>query len=364
MSGPGRGVFWEVRDQPSDPRQHTRLTLYLLLGMAVLILGSNWPVMVTALKTVTPIWHAAIRIAGATIAVIVIGLFTGNLVVPPKRDVPLILSTAIVRLAGVMVLVFIALTLVPAGRASVLVWTSALWTVPIAAVFLGNKMTTQKWTGLIIGLVGVFVISELWNNNWNDRDVVVGTALLLTAALCNASTSVHIRQHRWSIDPLQALPWQLLVALVPVGTLAYVVDGPPDFDWTWQLTVNFAYQSVMVSGVAFWAQMIVLRRLSPVSINLTMMGVPVVGVISSAIALDEGISAPLAIGMVLVLSGVAVNLLWDPAPRMDETPVEPNPATTPAQKGESREDRQGRGNAHHRSDDVTIPEGRSGPTRR
>lgn len=322
MSGPGRGVFWEVRDRQDAPRQLTRLTLYLLLGMAVFILGSNWPVMVTALKTVTPIWHAAIRIAGAAVVMLLIAFFTGNLGVPPKRDVPLILSTAIVRLAGVMVLVFIALTLVPAGRASVLVWTSALWTVPIAAVFLGDKMTTQKWAGLVIGLMGVVVISELWNNNWNDRDVVIGTALLLTAALCNASTSVHIRQHRWSIDPLQAMPWQLLVAVVPVGALAFIVDGPPDFDWTWQLTLNFAYQSVMVSGLAFWAQMIVLRRLSPVSVNLTMMGVPVVGVISSAIALDEGVSAPLAIGMALVLSGVAVNLLWDPAPRPTETETE------------------------------------------
>ncbi len=322
MSGPGRGVFWEVRDRQDTPRQLTRLTLYLLLGMAVLILGSNWPVMVTALKTVTPIWHASIRIAGAAVAMLLLAFFTGNLVVPPKRDVPLILSTAIVRLAGVMVLVFIALTLVPAGRASVLVWTSALWTVPIAAVFLGDKMTTQKWAGLVIGLVGVVVISELWNNNWNDRDVLIGTALLLTAALCNASTSVHIRHHRWSIDPLQAMPWQLLVAVVPVGALAFIVDGTPDFDLTWQLTLNFAYQSVMVSGLAFWAQMIVLRRLSPVSVNLTMMGVPVVGVISSAIALDEGVSAPLAIGMALVLSGVAVNLLWDPAPRLSETETE------------------------------------------
>jgi drug/metabolite transporter (DMT)-like permease len=175
-------------------------------------------------------------------------------------------------------------------------------------------MTKQKWVGLLIGLAGVVVISELWNNNWNDRDVVVGTALLLTAALCNASTSVHIRQHQWSIDPLQAMPWQLLVAIVPVATLALIVEGLPDFDWTWQLIANFAYQSIVVSGVAFWAQMIVLRRLSPVSVNLTMMGVPVVGVVSSAIVLDEGISAPLAIGMVLVLTGVAVNLLWDPAP--------------------------------------------------
>ena len=331
MSGPGRGVFWEVGDHHDEPRQLTRLTLYLLLGMAVLILGSNWPVMVTALETVTPLWHAAIRIAGACVAVLVIGLLTGNLVVPPKRDVPLIFSTAIVRLAGVMVLVFIALTLVPAGRASVLVWTSALWTVPIAAVFLGAKMTTQRWTGLSIGLIGVVVISELWNNNWNDRDVVVGTALLLAAALCNASTSVHIRHHQWSIDPLQALPWQLLVALVPVGALAFIVDGPPDFDWTWQLTANFAYQSVVASGIAFWAQMIVLRRLSPVSVNLTMMGVPVVGVISSALVLDEGISAPLGIGMALVLTGVAVNLLWDPPSRdvnAQSSPARPKQVAT------------------------------------
>ncbi len=315
MSGPGWGVFWEVGDKRDAPRQLTRLTLYLLLGMAVLILGANWPVMVTALKSVTPFWHAAIRIAGAAVAVVVIALFTGNLVVPPRRDVPLILSTALVRLAAVMVLVFIALTLVPAGRASVLVWTSALWTVPIAAVFLGDKMTTQKWVGLLLGVVGVVVISELWNNNWNDRDVVVGTALLLAAALCNASTSVHIRHHRWSIDPLQAMPWQLLVAIVPVGTLAFIVEGPPDFDWTWQLALNFAYQSVVASGLAFWAQMIVLRRLSPVSVNLTMMGVPVVGVVSSALVLGEDISAPLGIGMALVLSGVMVNLLWDPTSR-------------------------------------------------
>jgi drug/metabolite transporter (DMT)-like permease len=313
MSGPGSSVFWEAREKHDEPRQHTRLALYLLLGTAVLLLGSNWPVMVMALDTVSPLWHATIRIAGAVVAVTVMGFFSGNLVVPPRRDVPLILSTAIVRLAGVMVLVFIALTLVPAGRASVLVWTSALWTVPIAAVFLGDTMTRQKWTGLAIGLVGVFVISELWNNNWDDRDVIVGTALLLVAALCNASTSVHIRHHQWSIDPLQAMPWQLLVALVPVGSLALIVDGLPHYDWTWALTANFAYQSIVVSGVAFWAQMIVLRRLSPVSVNLTMMGVPVVGVVSSAIALNEGVSAPLAIGMALVLSGVAVNLLWEPS---------------------------------------------------
>lgn len=311
MSGPGRGVFWEVDASVESPRRLTKLTLYLLLALPVLILGSNWPVMVIALETVTPIWMAVIRVAGAAVAVLMIGALSGNLVRPPRRDVPLILSTAIIRLASVMVLVFFALQLVPSGRASVLVWTSALWTVPIAAVFLGERMLRRKWSGLLIGLIGVVVISELWNNNWTDRDVVVGTGLLLVAALCNASTSVHIRRHRWSIDPLQAMPWQLATAVVPLLALALVVDGPPNFDLTWALAANFAYQSVIASGIAFWAQMIVLRELSPVSVNLTMMGVPVVGVLSSVVFVGERISGPLAIGMTLVLAGVAMNLLSD-----------------------------------------------------
>ena len=54
---------------------------------------------------------------------------------------------------------------------------------------------------------GVVILSELWGNDWADTGVVAGTGLLLLAAIVNASTSVHIRRHRWAISPMQALPW-------------------------------------------------------------------------------------------------------------------------------------------------------------
>jgi drug/metabolite transporter (DMT)-like permease len=311
VSGPGRTVIWEAEDEHVAGTRLPKPTVYALLALSILILGANWPIQVTALESISPIWFAALRLSGAGIVVTIIAVASNKAVVPPRRDVPMILTVALVRMATVMVLVFYALRMIPAGRASVLVWTSALWTVPIAAVFLGHRMSSRKWFGLLVGLGGVIIISEVWSNDWRERDVIVGTLLLITGAWCNAATSVKVRHHRWTINPLQALPWQFASASIPLLILAIIVDGWPSIDWTPRLALIMVYQTCIASGLAFWAQLVVLRNLSPVTTNPTMMGVPVVGVVSSAIFLDEAIETALAIGMMFVLAGVTINLLAD-----------------------------------------------------
>jgi drug/metabolite transporter (DMT)-like permease len=82
-------------------------------------------------------------------------------------------------------------------------------------------------------------------------------------------------------------------------------------DWTPQLILVVLYQGMLATGIAFWAQIVILRNLPAVSTNLTLMAVPVVGVVSSAILLGEEITLALSIGLVLVVIGVAVNLLTD-----------------------------------------------------
>jgi drug/metabolite transporter (DMT)-like permease len=81
--------------------------------------------------------------------------------------------------------------------------------------------------------------------------------------------------------------------------------------WTPQLIWVVLYQGVLASGIAFWVQIVILRNLSAVSTNLTLMAVPVVGVISSAIILGEDVTTSLLLGLILVVAGVALNLLSD-----------------------------------------------------
>jgi drug/metabolite transporter (DMT)-like permease len=311
VSGPIRDLIWEGDQHPAPERNLTPIALYALLVVVVLILGLNWPIMATAVKYVTPTWMGVFRLGAATLVVVAIAAGTGRLSLPPRADLPIVLSLAMFRLAGVTLLVFTALQMIPPGRSSVIAWTTPLWTVPIAAVFLGETMTKRRWVGLALGIVGVVVLFEPWSLDWTSPDIVIGHLLLITGAITNASTSVHIRGHRWTITPLDALPWQLAGGTAIVLVIAVLVDGMPVIDWTPGLAAIVAYQGFLASGIALWAQIVILRNINPVSANLTMMGVPAVGVISSAAFLGEQITLGLLAGLVLVTLGVTVNLLSD-----------------------------------------------------
>jgi drug/metabolite transporter (DMT)-like permease len=294
-----------------DTKKLTRPVIYLLLTLVVLVLGLNWPIMATGIKSISPIWMGVFRVTGAAVVVITVGAVKGRLSVPPRQDLPIILSLAVFRLAAVFILVFSALELVPPGRSSVVVWTTSLWTVPIAAIFLGERMSGRRWIGLLLGIAGVLVLFEPWALDWDRPGAALGHVLLIVAAITNAATAVHIRGHRWAVTPLEAIPWQLLGAGIIMVVLGLVVEGPPVIDWTPQLVWVVLYQGVLATGVAFWAQIVVLRNFPAVSTNLTLMAVPVIGVVSSALLLGEKITTSLGAGLMLVIVGVSLNLLSD-----------------------------------------------------
>lgn len=311
MNGRIKNLIWLDDGGMAEDRRLTRPAIYVLLATVVLVLGLNWPVMATGIKSITPIWMGVFRVSGAALVVVTMALVSGNMAVPPRRDLPIIVSMAVFRLTTVFLLVFTGLQLVPAGRSSVVVWTTSLWTVPIAALFLGERMTGRRWVGLALGIAGVVVLFEPWSFDWAQSDVAIGHGLLILAAIVNAATAVHIRGHRWTMTPLGAAPWQLVGAAIIMVTLGLVVDGPPVIDWTPQLVWVVLYQGVLATGVAFLAQIVILRNLAAVSTNLTLMAVPVVGVASSAILLGENVTTTLALGLMLVILGVALNLLSD-----------------------------------------------------
>lgn len=296
-----------------------RRTAYLLLALVVVILGVNWPLLATGLESISPLWLTVFRLAGGAITVLVFAAATGRLTPPPRQDYPIVLSVAVFRLALVFILVFAALEIVPPGRSSILVWTTSLWTVPLAAFFIDEHMSRLRWWGLLIGLGGVVLVFEPTRLDWTDARLVVGHLMLLAAAVITASVSVHVRHHIWASSPLALLPWQLMVAALPMAVIALAVEGIPKIEWTAQLAAIVAFQATLASGVALWGQLTALRALTAISTNLTLMAIPVIGLISSAILVDESLTAGVIGGLVLVLAGVALNLVSDA--RTTETPV-------------------------------------------
>ncbi len=285
--------------------------VYPLLALVVLTLGLNWPLMSTALRDISPIWMATLRLLGAAITLSLFALVTGRLSRPPRQDYPILLSVAVFRLALMFILVFTALQIVPPGRSSILAWTAALWTVPIAVVFIGERMNGLRWAGLATGIVGILFVFDPLRIDWTDQRMIAGHAMLLVAAVMGASVSVHVRHHRWTSSPLALLPWQVLAASIPMLALALILEGIPSISWTPQLVAIVVYQGALASGFAIWGQLTVLRGHPAISTNLAMMAVPVIGLLSSVVLVDEQLTAAVVVGLTLIVAGVGLGRMSD-----------------------------------------------------
>lgn len=280
------------------------LPAYALLASVVIILGFNWPLLSIGVEALGPLWLTAFRLVGAALIVGSVAGVKGRLGRFPRSDLPVVLSIAAFRLLLVIGLVLTALVVVPPGRSAVLVWTASLWTVPMAALVLGESMNVKRWIGLAAGLVGIVVLVEPWNTDLSST-VLGGYGLLMLAAVANAGTAVHVRYHTWSATPLDLLPWQLLMAAGPAVLAAFVIEGPPAFEWTPVVAGIVVYQGALATGLALWAQITVLQHLPSITTNLTLMLVPVLGVLSSSLVLGEALTPTVIAGGALIAIGVS-----------------------------------------------------------
>jgi drug/metabolite transporter (DMT)-like permease len=269
----------------------------------VLVLGLNWPIMTWGLASIAPLWLTAIRLVGAGLGLGLVLAATGGLRRPPRDDLPVVVSVALLRLALVYALVFSALLLVPPGRSSMLVHTTGLWVAPLAAWLLGEWLTGRAVVGLVAGVAGIVLLMEPWTATAGDG-ALLGYAMLLGAALARPVAGVHVRGHRWTATPLMLMPWQLLIAGLVTIPVALAVSGPPALAWSTTEVAVVAYQVILASGFGVWGILTLGRSLPAATAGAIWMAVPVVGVASSVLLVDERLTLAALAGMLLVVGGV------------------------------------------------------------
>ncbi|HTO53045.1 MAG TPA: DMT family transporter [Myxococcota bacterium] len=291
----------------------TRERAYLLLALLVVIWGANWPAMKAGLAYITPLWFACARFWLGALCLFVYLAATKQWTWPTRRDWPVIASVGLFQMALFQPIVNIGLRQVPAGRAAVLVYTTPLWVVPGALLFLSERIGALKWGGVAIGLSGIAVLFNPAALDWGDHQVVLGSALLMTAALLWAIALLHIRGHSWggSLSPLQVTPWQLLFAALLVTPLAFLFEGQATPVWSWPLAALLAYNGPVATAFAFVAATSISRALPAVTSSLSFLGVPAMGILLSALSLGELPDASLLGGFGLILAGVLLVNLAD-----------------------------------------------------
>jgi drug/metabolite transporter (DMT)-like permease len=162
----------------------------------------------------------ALRSAIATAALFGVAAWRRRLILPARRDVPVVLSIALLHMVGFAALVSFGLLFVPVGRSAVLAYTTPLWVTPGAALFLGERLSWPRTGGVVLGIAGLAVLFNPLAFDWHDGGALFGNGVLLAAAVLWAASILHIRAHRWQAPPFDLIPWEMALATAVLGTLA------------------------------------------------------------------------------------------------------------------------------------------------
>jgi drug/metabolite transporter (DMT)-like permease len=287
----------------------SRRAALLLFAVVVTMWGSNWAVTKTLVQSVAPLWATAIRSAIATVTVLVLLLARGQLILPRRGDVPVVLAVALLHMGAFSALVAFGLQFVPVGRSIVLGYTTPLWVAPAAWLYLGEPLTRSRLVGIGLGLVGLGLMFNPLAFDWGDRRGLIGNGLILLAAMCWAANILHVRAHKWISTPFQLVFWQALLATCVLSALAMWIDGVPQLIWSPALAGAFLYAGICGTALAHWAMVTVNRSLPAATTSLGLLATPVVGVAASAIWLGEAVGMSLIIAMAMIVGGIAIGTI-------------------------------------------------------
>ena len=233
-----------------------------------------------------------------------------------------IIGVGLFMSAGQFGLLYLGMALgMPAGLASLVLQAQVLFTVLIAARFLGERPSRRQMLGVGLGLAGLGVVAV----GRSAVAPILPLMIVLAAALSWAIGNV-VARHSKAASGLGLVVWSGAVVPLPLAGLSLVVDGPGTVwatitDLQMPTILSAIYTAVFASlvGYGIWNRLLTLYPSSDV-VPFTLL-VPVVGMTAAWLVLNEIPTPPEILGGLILLVGVATAVLGASRKRT-ETPVE------------------------------------------
>ncbi|GAB2180405.1 DMT family transporter [Denitratisoma sp. agr-D3] len=274
-----------------------------LLALAVLSLtwGYTWVVAKQALAYAPPFAFAAERCVGGALSLLVVLKLLGRplrLVAPWQT-----LAIGLSQVSGFMIFQTWALVEGGPGKTAVLIFTMPIWTLLMAWPILGERVRGSQWLAAISTLTGLLLIIEPWDMHASLFSKFLG----VMAALCWAIGTILVKRlrSRQPVDLLVLTTWQMIFGAAPLVLLAAVI---PERATAWSIHYLgiLTFMSVISTALCWWLWIYILDRVPAWEASLSVLGTPVVAILSSRLLLAEDFKALEIAGILLIGGGLAL----------------------------------------------------------
>jgi drug/metabolite transporter (DMT)-like permease len=263
--------------------------------------GYTWVLAKQALAYAPPFAFAAERCVGGALALFLALKLMRR---PFKLQAPWpTLAIGLAQVSGFMVFQTWALVEGGPGKTAVLIFTMPIWTLLMAWPILGERILGKQWLAALSTLTGLILIIEPWNMHASLFSKFLG----LMAALCWAIGTILVKRlrSRHQVDLLSLTTWQLILGAAPLLVLAWLVPERAT-EWTIPYMGILAFMSIVSTALCWWLWIYILDRVPAWEASLSVLGTPVVAIISSRWMLGEEFKITEITGILLIGSGLAL----------------------------------------------------------
>ena len=263
--------------------------------------GYTWVLAKQGLVYAPAFAFAAERCLGGALALLLALKLMGR---PMRLVAPgLTLAIGLTQVAGFMALQTWALVEGGPGKTAVLIFTMPIWTLLMAWPILGERIRGKQWLAALSTLIGLLLIIEPWDMHSSLFSKFLG----VMAAICWATGTILVKRlrSRHQVDLLALTTWQMLIGSVPLIVLAALVPERAT-EWSGSYIGILVFMSVASTALCWWLWIYILDRVPAWEASLSVLGTPVVAILSSRLTFGESFKSLEVAGIVLIGSGLAL----------------------------------------------------------
>ncbi len=282
--------------------------------VTALVWGSTWLVIKAQIGPVPPSWSVTWRFAGAAVGMFALGLARGDIrwgALVPER--PVLIHAAMIGFSLFCCnfqFVYRAEGHLTSGLVAVVFALLLLPNAVFSRIFLGTPVSRGFVLGSVVALGGIVLLMiKEYRAAPAGSDVPLGAAMTALALLFASTGNVlQAAQVVRRVPAAMLLAWAFLFGASADFVVAWVLSGPPVFDWSPAYVGCVAYLALIGSVLTFPLYNLLLREMGPGRAAYNGVLVPVVAMLLSTAfehyrwsALNIGGAALSLVGLVVAL---------------------------------------------------------------
>jgi len=292
------------------------LLVHMKLIFVVIVWGFGWPAGRVIAQDIAPFAASWIRYVVAVALFVIYLKLSSQWMIPTRGEWKRIAWIGFFATCLYQAFFMVGMKYTAAGDASLMITFNPFFTAVLAIFFLNEAMHWRLGAGIALGLAGVTVLF-LYSPNVDIPfyERALGDVLIAGAAFAWACNSIQMKiamtepavDSDRCLSPLQLTVWSSVIGLVmltPIAAVETAVMGVPEpsFDG-WVAILFLAIFSTVVSYVWFADGILTIGAgKSALYVYL----VPIFGIYSGYLLLDEKLGASLLVAFVLIVGGVAL----------------------------------------------------------